>query len=103
MTILEANRLANQMNGLGDFTVEDGIKIANAATEMFTNVWDVTKNKNTVNPTTTNPQVYYVQQQTPSSSQGTYNPYYQQQDNTLMYVALAGLGLLAVMMFTKKK
>lgn len=101
------DRMAGTMNGLGEFTVQDGINIANAATGIYTSIYDTVKNNRSTSSTTSNttPQVVYVTQPTGSST-STYTPsYYQTQnnDNTLLYVALGGLALFAVYSLTKKK
>lgn len=86
-------RLAYSMNGLGDFDPN----LVTDYTYATANLIDALKGRgsssSSSNNSNTTPQVIYVPQQTTQPAQ----------DNTLLYVAIGGLALMAMMFMMNQK
>lgn len=86
-------RLAYSMNGLGDFDPNLVTDYTNATANLIDAIKGRGSSSSTSNNSNTTPQVIYVPQQTTQSTQ----------DNTLLYVALGGLALVAMMFMMNQK
>lgn len=88
-------RLAYSMNGLGDFDPNLVTDYTNATADLIRAIKGSGSSSSSSNNsnTTPTPQVIYVPQQTTQSTQ----------DNTLLYVALGGLALVAMMFMMNQK
>lgn len=86
-------RLAYSMNGLGDFDPNLVTDYTNATANLIDAIKGRGSSSSSSNNSNTTPQVIYVPQQTTQSTQ----------DNTLLYVALGGLALVAMMFMMNQK
>lgn len=86
-------RLAYSMNGLGDFDPNLVTDYTNATANLISAIKGSGSSSSSSNNSNTTPQVIYVPQQTTQSTQ----------DNTLLYVALGGLALVAMMFMMNQK
>lgn len=92
-------RLAYSMNGLGDFDPNLVTDYTNATANLIDafkgrgSSTSSSNNSNNSNNSNTTPQVIYVPQQTTQPAQ----------DNTLLYVAIGGLALVAMMFMMNQK
>lgn len=86
-------RLAYSMNGLGDFDPNLVTDYTNATANLIDAIKGRSSSSSSSNNSNTTPQVIYVPQQTTQSTQ----------DNTLLYVALGGLALVAMMFMMNQK
>lgn len=86
-------RLAYSMNGLGDFDPNLVTDYTNATANLIDAIKGRGSSSSSSNNSNTTPQVIYVPQQTTQPAQ----------DNTLLYVALGGLALVAMMFMMNQK
>lgn len=85
-------RLAYSMNGLGDFDPNLVTDYTNATANLIDAIKGRGSSSSSSNNSNTTPQVIYVPQQTQPT-----------QDNTMLYVALGGLALIAMMFMMNQK
>jgi hypothetical protein len=85
-------RLAYSMNGLGDFDPNLVTDYTNATANLISAIKGSGSSSSSSNNSNTTPQVIYVPQQTQPA-----------QDNTMLYVALGGLALIAMMFMMNQK
>lgn len=86
-------RLAYSMNGLGDFDPNLVTDYTNATANLIDAIKGRGSSSSSSNNSNTTPQVIYVPQQTTQPTQ----------DNTLLYVAIGGLALMAMMFMMNQK
>ena len=86
-------RLAYSMNGLGDFDPNIVTDYTNATANLIDAIKGRGSSSSSSNNSNTTPQVIYVPQQTTQPAQ----------DNTMLYVALGGLALIAMMFMMNQK
>lgn len=86
-------RLAYSMNGLGDFDPNLVTDYTNATANLIDAIKGRGSSSSSSNNSNTTPQVIYVPQQTTQPAQ----------DNTLLYVAIGGLALMAMMFMMNQK
>lgn len=86
-------RLAYSMNGLGDFDPNLVTDYTNATANLIDAIKGRGSSSSSGNNSNTTPQVIYVPQQTTQPAQ----------DNTMLYVALGGLALIAMMFMMNQK
>lgn len=86
-------RLAYSMNGLGDFDPNLVTDYTNATANLIDAIKGRGSSTSSSNNSNTTPQVIYVPQQTTQPAQ----------DNTLLYVAIGGLALVAMMFMMNQK
>lgn len=86
-------RLAYSMNGLGDFDPNLVTDYTNATANLIDAINGRGSSSSSSNNSNTTPQVIYVPQQTTQPAQ----------DNTLLYVAIGGLALMAMMFMMNQK
>lgn len=86
-------RLAYSMNGLGDFDPNLVTDYTNATANLIDAIKGRGSSSSSSNNSNTTPQVIYVPQQTTQPAQ----------DNTLLYVAIGGLALVAMMFMMNQK
>lgn len=86
-------RLAYSMNGLGDFDPNLVTDYTNATANLIDAIKGRGSSSSSSNNSNTTPQIIFVPQQTTQPAQ----------DNTLLYVALGGLALVAMMFMMNQK